>query len=258
MNRLVSFGAGTQSTTLLLKGLDGDFGDAPDGAIFADTGDEPQEVYEWLERIERLVAPFPIYRVSCGLLMEDYRARKRRAAIPCFSTAHDGKPIMMSRFCSRTYKVEPIMRKSREIVGPKGQCETWIGISTDEAHRAFKPTGKKWITNRYPLIEASMSREACVNYVLRVVGARPPKSACKKCPFHGDGQWLDQKINHPDEFEESCLYDESIRDLDGDNWDRPRFLHRSLQPLRQVVFRHEGQLLLLDGFGNECDGVCGL
>ena len=255
----ISFGAGHQSTAMLLMGLAGLFPVRPDVAIFADTGQEPGHVYQWVERVGKFVHPFPIIRVSKGDIGHDYAVRKiRRAALPCFSTDQQGKPIMMSRFCSRAYKVEPLNRQTRLLVGKKGTARSWIGISTDEAHRGYKPTGKKWIQNYYPLLDAGITREECTAYVLAKMGELPPKSACKFCPFHDEAYWLDQKLNHPEDFEDSCRFDEQIRDLHGDNWDRPRFLHRSMKPLRQVTFRHEGQLSLLDGFGNECYGMCGL
>ena len=46
--RILSLGAGVQSSTLLMKIYNGEI--APvDYAIFADTGNEPQEVYDWFE-----------------------------------------------------------------------------------------------------------------------------------------------------------------------------------------------------------------
>lgn len=254
--RVISLGAGVQSSAMLLMGIDGHFGEKPDCAVFADTQGEPSHVYEWLDRLEREVAPFPVYRATRGNLGEDYLSGVRTAAIPAFTTTSAGDSTLMSRFCSRTFKVEVIYRKVRELVGPRGTAESWIGISTDEAHR-MKPTGKKWITNRWPLIDARLSRSDCARYVKDRLGVEPPKSACLFCPFHGDAQWLDLKRNHPEDFAKAVEFDKAIRNMDYDRWDRPRFLHRSLVPLAQVKFRHEDQLAL-DGFGNDCEGICGV
>jgi hypothetical protein len=46
--RILNLGAGVQSTTLFLMLIDGDLPPV-DYAIFADTGDEPQDVYQHLE-----------------------------------------------------------------------------------------------------------------------------------------------------------------------------------------------------------------
>lgn len=64
--RVLSLGAGVQSTALLLMALRGEFGDVPNAAIFADTQWEPRAVYDHLNWLEGEVAPFPIHRVSIG------------------------------------------------------------------------------------------------------------------------------------------------------------------------------------------------
>ena len=46
--RVLSLGAGVQSTTLALLAVRGEIGPMPDCAIFADTGWEPRAVYEHL------------------------------------------------------------------------------------------------------------------------------------------------------------------------------------------------------------------
>lgn len=256
--RFISLGAGWQSSAMLLMALDGKFGDLPHAAIFADTQGEPKAVYRWLDRLEKEVAPFPIFRVTVGSLADAYLAHVRRAAIPCFSTTQTGQPTMLNRFCSKTFKVEVIRRQTRKLVGLNGTGESWIGISTDEAHRGYKPSERKWLTNRYPLLDAGISRSQCGEYVLDRMGALPPKSACLFCPFHGDAQWISLKRDAPEDFAKAVAFDHAILNLDGDKWDRPRFLHRSLKPLDQIEFLHETQGWLFDQFGNECEGVCGL
>lgn len=53
--RILSLGAGVQSSTLLMKIYNGEI--APvDAAIFADTGNEPKEVYEWFEFLKEKVS----------------------------------------------------------------------------------------------------------------------------------------------------------------------------------------------------------
>ncbi|MGV3617951.1 MAG: hypothetical protein ACO1SV_21710 [Fimbriimonas sp.] len=256
--RVISLGAGVQSSAMLLMALEGRFGDVPDAAVFSDTQCEPQEVYDWLLLLEAEVHPFPIIRCSVGNLGEDYLAGRRRAAIPAFSTTEEGETTMMSRFCSKTYKVEEIMRQVRKLGGRRCKAESWIGISTDEAHRGYKPSGRKWLTNRYPLLDNGIHRRDCIAFVEKRLGLRPPKSSCVFCPYHGDSQWINLKANHPEDFAKAVAFDEAIRNLTGDCWDRPRFLHRSLRPLREVEFMHENQGVLFDGFGNECEGVCGV
>jgi len=67
--RVLSMGAGVQSTTLALMAAHGEIGPMPDCAIFADTKAEPAAVYDqvtWLRSGN--VLPFPIHDVSAGSL----------------------------------------------------------------------------------------------------------------------------------------------------------------------------------------------
>ncbi len=69
--RALSLGAGVQSTTLALMAAHGEIGPMPDCAIFADTGWEPQAVYDhlaWL--MSPNVLPFPVHIVSDGNIRE--------------------------------------------------------------------------------------------------------------------------------------------------------------------------------------------
>src|SRR5436305_1172776 len=63
--RVLSLGAGVQSTTIALMAAHGEITPMPDCAIFADTGAEPAQVYDhfrWLTGPN--VLPFPVYTVS--------------------------------------------------------------------------------------------------------------------------------------------------------------------------------------------------
>lgn len=60
--RVLSLGAGVQSTTMALMAAHGEIGPMPDCAIFADTGWEPKSVYDHLEWLmSPNVLPFPVY-----------------------------------------------------------------------------------------------------------------------------------------------------------------------------------------------------
>src|ERR1700760_2898815 len=70
--RVLSMGAGVQSTTLALMAAHGEIGPMPDCAIFADTGAEPAGVYEQVEWLSSgNVLPFPIHTVTAGSLKKE-------------------------------------------------------------------------------------------------------------------------------------------------------------------------------------------
>ena len=73
--RVLSLGAGVQSTTLARMTAHGEITPMPDYAIFADTQAEPLAVYSHLARLT-LQLPFPVCIVTAGSLLNDlYDAR---------------------------------------------------------------------------------------------------------------------------------------------------------------------------------------
>ena len=82
------------------------------------------------------------------------------------------------------------------------------------------------------------------------------------CPFHRDSNWKDYKDNHPEVWKEIVAFDEKIRTMGKmTKKDSTQFayLHRSLQPIDEVDFTKGGQMQFeIDGFNNECEGMCGV
>jgi hypothetical protein len=200
----LSLGAGVQSTTIALLSIDGTL-PKPDHAIFADTGWEPAAVYAQVDRIaaELVAAGVEFHRVSLGNLRDDaLDPAHRYASIPYFVRNPDGSEGMGRRQCTSEYKLTPIRRKLRELLGaappdfrrvPRGRtAEQWIGFSTDEVHRANNQkdsNGVRYLTTRYPLLDLGWSRRDCRRYLERHGWGTTIKSACIGCPFHGNRQW---------------------------------------------------------------------
>lgn len=259
--KILSLGAGVQSTTLALMAASGELGDMPDAAIFADTGWEPKHVYDHLDRLEKAL-PFPLYRVSQGNLRQDIESAsnstgQKFAAIPWFMRMNDGSIAMGRRQCTAEYKLRPIQRKVVELHDgkrPKGGTEMWIGISTDEAIR-MKPSRVQYIVNRWPLIERRMNRNDCKRWLERH-GWDAPKSSCIGCPFHSNHHWRELKQNHPDEWADALAVDEIIRNQPKSK--NQQFVHRSCVPLVDVDLRSDSEIGQGDLFGNECEGMCGV
>lgn len=265
MLRVLSLGAGVQSTTLALMAAKGEIGPMPDAAIFADTGWEPQAVYDHLAKLEAAL-PFPVVRVSSGNLREDLIARGsgragRFVTVPFYLRHKNGDKGMGRRQCTAHYKIEPINKKLREMLGfrprqriPASSVEIWIGISTDEIIR-MKPAQQAWITRRWPLIEERLSRNDCIKWMERA-GWSAPKSSCIGCPFHNDAFWRDMKNNDPQSWADAVDVDKSIRVIDRIKAEQ--FMHKSLKPLDQVDLRSDAEMGQFDLFGNECEGMCGV
>ena len=260
--RVLSLGAGIQSTTMALMAAHSEIEPMPDLAIMADTGDESSKTMEhlaWLRSPN--VLPYPVNVVSKGRLSDSIRARANgqgRFVSAPFYTANGG---MGRRQCTREYKVEPLTKEQRALMGFKPRqriepesCEIWIGISTDECVRAGAAF-ERWAVNRYPLLEQRMSRHDCEQWLLRNDYPIPPRSCCVFCPYRTNAEWRWLRDNDPEGWADAVEIDRLIRSTPG--MDNAEYLHRDLVPLDEVDLstdEERGQL----GFLNVCEGGCGL
>jgi hypothetical protein len=257
---IISLGAGVQSSTMAIMAAHGEITPMPDCAIFADTQWEPPAVYKWLCWLTQQL-PFPVYRETAGDLRQDVLDRSntiggRFAAIPWFMKMPDGKDAMGRRQCTKDYKVRPIQRKIVDLLGghPKGGCQLWIGISIDEASR-MKPSRVKYIEHRWPLIEQSMNRNDCLQWMARHDYPAPPRSSCIGCPFHNDNEWRAIKAD-PEMWADVVEVDNAIRTQSG--FKGKQFVHRKMMPIADVDFATDEDRGQLNMFENECEGMCGV
>lgn len=268
MLNVISLGAGVQSSTMAMMATHGEITPMPACAIFADTGDEPVAVYEWLNWLTARL-PFPTLRVSIGTLSnksvaikitKDGKRSYLQHSVPVFVLNANGTKGMARRHCTRDFKLDPIRRQIRKLgASTKTPCTTWIGISTDEASR-MKPSKDGAQKNRWPLIENNMSRAQCVIWMKSNGYPTPPRSACTYCPYHSDEHWLSMP---EEELQAAFRYELALQgayskasELDG-----TPFLHSSLIPLPAALAKirdHPRPPEQQDIFSNECEGMCGV
>jgi hypothetical protein len=232
--------------------------DPPDCAIFADTGDEPKAVYDHLEWLIG-VLPFPVHIARrYSSLSQAFKDGDDEARIPW----HVGHGGLGGRQCTRNWKIRPIRRKIRELLGvglrgyiASGTVESWVGISLDEITR-IKPSGCRFIHNRHPLIEARMSRQDCYTWLEQRQYRIPPKSRCKYCPYQGNAGWRSLKENEQ-EWQETIELDGWLREpAQVVRFHGEMYLHHSRVPLAKadISLADTGP----DLFGHECEGMCGV
>tara|TARA_R100001460_G_scaffold15642_3_gene34429 strand:+ start:31 stop:828 length:798 start_codon:yes stop_codon:yes gene_type:complete len=261
---VISLGAGVQSSTMALMANDGLIDPMPTCAIFADTQNEPKYIYEYLEYLKGILK-FPVYTVTKGNIKEDMlKPTTGGYTFPTapFYTLKNGKKGMVMRQCTNDYKIQVIRKKIRDLLGLKRYqhvkkdmfVEQWIGISTDEIARK-KPARDKFITNRWPLLEETMNRQDCIDWMKEHGYKMPEKSACNMCPFHDDKYWANLKKNHPEEFADAVDTDVKVRNLGRDK-EAKLFIHKTCKPLSEVKFNTEEDQL--DMFDNACEGMCGV
>ena len=260
--RILSLGAGVQSTVLALMVENGDI-PMVDGAIFADTKWEPRSVYHHLNWLEKQLS-YPVYRVSAGDLRADQMRGENSTGQKFYTMPlYTAKGGMGRRQCTNEHKLSPIKKQIRKMLGveygkhvPKtAKVTQLIGISTDEAVR-MKPSRDVWLTNEYPLIDMEFSRQKCLAwFATNHPGRKLEKSACIGCPYHDNGTWRDMKKNDPVSWADAVEFDKSIR---KDTHEPGQFLHQKLQPLEEIDFRTLEDLGQTNMFNDECEGMCGV
>ncbi len=263
----ISLGAGVQSTALYLMSSTEDRVPRAAAAIFADTEDEPPWVYENLERLKvwaKANDGIPIHVVGIGCLSDDTAEKRDNGsdsfvAVPAFTVGDTGRETPLRRQCTREYKIQPIEKKVRALMGYKARqvikehaC-AMIGISFEEISRV-RDSPTRWVTNAHPLVDARLRRNDCIDLVLAHGLPEPRKSSCTFCPYHSDRFWKDLRDNHADLWADAVGFDSTIRNMGQAGADRPLFLHRSLVPLDAVAFDETGDLFSME-YGS-CDGYC--
>lgn len=269
--RVLSLGAGVQSTALLLMMVKGELPKA-DHVIFADTGWEPKKVYSHLKWLEGIMAEndMSFHIVSKGNIRTDFLAeQKRYASMPLYLIGEDGKAGMIRRQCTSEYKLGPLMKKQRELAGLKSgqrskehRITTVIGISYDESQRMRDPEFS-WIKHDYPLVDNKITRQDCIKWCLDNGYPQPPRSACIGCPFKNQDEWRHLKQT-PEEWDDAVDFDNSLRTLPHlkARYRGIPFLHKSKVPLSEADIRTDEEKGIMqlfgDNFGQECQGMCGI
>jgi hypothetical protein len=193
---ILSFGGGRQTVALLLLMKDILKNNEKAYVIFADTGGEHQETYDY---INDYIIPYcrinniKFVRVynKYGKTLYDYCWDKRIV------------PSIKFRDCTSKFKIAPIRKFIREELGVtrKNPCYVHIGISYDEATR-MNPSNVLYAKSVYPFvdgyrdIEGRKTVEDCAKIVAEEGWPVVPKSGCWFCPFAQTADLLDPRYNN--------------------------------------------------------------
>lgn len=170
--KILSFGAGVQTTALLFM-----YPKKYDYVVFADTGNEHIETYEY---INKWVLPF------CKSWEIKFVRVYNKYAKTLYEYCFDKKivPSIKFRDCTSKFKIAPIRRFLRNELGATrhNKITLDIGISWEESDR-MRESNVQYVINQYPLIDLRMTRQDCKKKILELGFPIPPKSGCTFCPF---------------------------------------------------------------------------
>ena len=193
---VLSFGGGVNSVALTVllfqEGL------PLDEAVFADTGGEVPETYEYLKVARE-------YLAAHGVPLKV--VKKRGASL--YDTAWRRRvfPSAIWRWSTRDYKVTPIHRHYREIGGHINQ---YLAIAWDEVERV-KDSRVEYVTNLHPLVDRRITRAGCVEIIKEAGLPVPERSSCYFCPFNSADRWRWIYDTHPDLYEKAVALEENSK-----------------------------------------------
>lgn len=251
---VLSAGVGVQTITLAQLSIEGHLPPL-DCAIFADTGWEPAHVYTQLGHMADALAAVgvPTYIVNNGNIRDDALTDGRFASMPLHMKGDAGNGIAR-RQCTNEYKLTPIKRKVRELLGaskvvtPSGLATVgrvpgkpgtrfvnmWVGISTDEIERV-KPSDVSYIRRSDPLIDVlNMSRDDCERYLAERWPHPVSRSSCIGCPYHDNKTWREMRDGDPVAFADAVDFDRSLRAGGLDAFKSEAYLHEQRVPLGEA------------------------
>ena len=225
----------------------------PDFAFMTDTGRERASTWPFVEGFIR--PALASVGVSLTIIKsEDYGAAldvvyisesgEQTTLLPGFTNISGAGKL--PPFCSGKWKRDVGERWMRSMGIERAR--NWIGISRDEARR-IRNQHRGWLELWYPLIfEVPMTRDMCIS-LIRERGwlGQIPHSACYMCPNHSDAEWIDMKLNWPDDFRLACELEAETHIKD------PHFyLHPAMIPLAEVDFFAQNTMFAERG----CVGGC--
>ena len=242
---VLSFGGGVNSVALMVLLLSE--GLPFDEAVFADTGGEVPETYEYLDVARG-------YLEAHGIPLTV--VRKRGDSLYGTAWCRRVFPSAIWRWSTRDFKVNPIHRHYREVGGHVNQ---YLAIAWDEVGR-MKDSRVPYVTHLYPLVDRRITRAGCVKIIEEAGLPVPERSSCYFCPFNSAERWRWLHDNHPDLYAKAVALEENSKHFPAQRLTDQAFRERTEISLRSLgeVFAAGGEvpaLAIADQqlCGGECD-----
>jgi len=187
----ISYGAGVNSTALMIAAINSTIDIKPFRVVFCDTQDEKDETYEYLYRHAMPYARTRGVTIEVCRGVEGVLETWERLSVT-------GSRIIRS--CTTKAKIVPF-RKHVTAHTPEGfEPINTIGIHADEEHRA-KEARDGELKRRFPLIELDWGHDECVAAIVRAGLPVPVKSGCWHCPFMRKSEIIQLAVTAPCKFE---------------------------------------------------------
>ncbi len=191
---VVSFGGGTNSAAMLIEMARRNV--RPDLIMFADTGGELPETYQFVKDFSAWLEAHDLPAVTWVRYEKETLEENclRQNMLPSLAYGFKG--------CSQKYKIQPQNKYANNWQPAKdawragGKVVKLIGYDAGEHHRGKIPSDDKYLY-AYPLVEWGWGRKECVA-VVKAAGFKPAKSACFFCPAAKKYEVLNIAQTHPE------------------------------------------------------------
>jgi hypothetical protein len=207
---VVSYGAGTDSTALLVEAIRR--GIRPDLIVWADTGSEHPRTYAYLPIMRAFLADHGLELVTVRWTRKIGENAGR--FIPIHEDCAENHTLPSAAFgftgCSSKWKRQPVdeyIDAHPAVLAALSQgrtVERWVGYSADEEHRLSRHPARGpdqpylW---RSPLAEWGIDRIDARQIITCAGLPLPGKSACWLCPHSKPAEVQALRAEHPDLYE---------------------------------------------------------
>ena len=219
VGHVLSYGGGVNSVALMLLLIQGK--QPLDEVVFADTGAEVPETYAYLETTRKVLSeagtPFTVLPPA-GRHGGLYQTAWHRRVIPS----------ALWRWSTRDFKVSPLHRHYRRRYERVVQ---YLGIAYDEIER-MKRSPRDDVENVFPLVDAKITRDGCIELIREAGLPVPVKSGCFFCPFNNIDRWGWLYEEHRDLFDKAVALEENSKHFPSQRLTDQVFRNRSKIPLR--------------------------
>ena len=167
--------------------------------FFCDTGAELPETYEFLTRLEVILAK-PITRLNADRGFDHW-----------FEIFRGALPSPQMRWCTKNMKIKPL----EHWIGDDPAI-SYVAIRSDEANRKGYVSTKPNIESRFPFVEDDIDH-AGVMRILDDAGIGLPayyewrtRSGCYFCFYQRKAEWIGLADRHPDLFERAVAIEQKV------------------------------------------------
>ena len=247
--RIVSYGAGVQSTALLALAAQQkiDF----QLFIFANVGDDsehPASLAYFRDHAKPFAEKHGIEMIEVqnkpqrGRFAGEVETLLKRLTHP--DSRSLGIPVRMSngapgtRSCTADFKIRPVARELKRRGATKhNPALVALGISVDEIQRAKPGVDPREPSQErtYPLLDLGIHRKDCPNIIQSVGLPVPSRSSCYFCTFHSPETWRVMRRNEPELFDKSVELEQMLNNRRTKLGKDHVYFHSALVPLDRAV-----------------------